>query len=97
MPLDVIPVALADTGVVGFATIQKYVDETCAEVRTIVVVPEWRRRGVATALLGALLARARATGIRRAVVWVDARRPIELFRRLGFGPAGECVVLQSRL
>jgi GNAT superfamily N-acetyltransferase len=97
MRLELIPVALAGTAVVGFATMQLYVDETCAEVRTIVVVPEWRGRGVATALLGALLTRARATGIRRAAVWVDARRPIELFGRLGFRATGECVVLETDL
>jgi GNAT superfamily N-acetyltransferase len=82
--LDAVPVALAGGRVIGFATIRKVAAEGTAELRTVAVLPEWRRKGVASALLAAQLARARDAGLARVIVWVRDNWPLELFRRLGF-------------
>ncbi len=95
--LDVIPVAVADGQVVGFATMRKILDGATAEVRTVLVLPEWRRRGVASALLRAQLLRARTTGVVRVLVRVRHTWPIDLFRTLGFGVADGSILFNGPL
>jgi GNAT superfamily N-acetyltransferase len=82
--LEVIPVGVTGDQVIGFATMRKLLDGATAEVRTVLVLPEWRRRGVASALLRAQLIRARTTGVARVLVRVRHTWPIDLFRTLGF-------------
>jgi len=59
-----------------------------ALVMNVFVEPEWRRRGVADALMRTLLDALGARGIRRIVLHAsDAGRP--LYERLGFTPTNE--------
>lgn len=59
------------------------------------VEPEWRRRGVAEALMRALLATLDARGIKRIVLHAsnDGRR---LYERLGFTPTNEMRLIPDR-
>ena len=60
----------------------------CAEVRDVLVAPEHRRRGVATALMGALEAVVRERGMGRVGLAVagdeDAAAARALYERLGY-------------
>jgi GNAT superfamily N-acetyltransferase len=58
------------------------------EMDQIAVDPAWRRRGVARALIGALVANARTEGIRQieAVSWSFNDGAAETLRRVGFTP-----------
>jgi GNAT superfamily N-acetyltransferase len=95
--LDAVPVALADGRVVGFATMRKHLDATTGELRTVLVLPEWRRRGIASALLGAQLSRARDRGICRVTVWVRHTQPLDLFLSLGFRVEDGSILLHGPL
>lgn len=78
----------ADTGEpVGVARFIRSVEPHEAEV-AVTVVDEWQGRGVATALLDRLVARAREEGVTHfvALVMHENREAIELFQQLG--PAG---------
>jgi len=59
-------------------------------INNLAVDPRWRRRGIATALLGVSLARARARGARHAFLEVRASNLAAqaLYRRAGFAAAG---------
>ena len=65
-----------------------------AIVLNVYVEPVWRRRGVAEALMRALLDELAARGIRRIVLHAsaDGRR---LYERLGFAPTNEMRLTQS--
>jgi ribosomal protein S18 acetylase RimI-like enzyme len=65
-----------------------------AIVLNVYVEPAWRRRGVAEALMRALLDELAARGIRRIVLHAsaDGRR---LYERLGFAPTNEMRLTQS--
>ena len=67
-----------------------FVDERTPEL-AIAVVPSARGKGIGSALLEALLERARAEGYRSISLSVDRNnaRAIELYRRHGFEQAGE--------
>lgn len=57
-------------------------------VRGMATAPAWRGRGVGGAVLGELVARARAGGAAR--VWCNARTPaLSLYERAGFVREGE--------
>lgn len=76
-----------DEGVVGYAGVALGSD---AEVMTVGVSAGWRRRGIGTALLAALLDAARAGGARRVFLEVrvtdaDAQR---LYQKAGFRSIG---------
>jgi N-acetylglutamate synthase-like GNAT family acetyltransferase len=88
--LEAVPVALAAEQVVGFATMRKLLDAPTGELRTVAVLPEWRRQGIATALLRAQ--RARTRGVRRVTAWVRHTQPLELFLSLGF-QVEDCSIL----
>jgi GNAT superfamily N-acetyltransferase len=94
--LALTPLALAGGRVVGFATI-KGVDELTAELRMVCVLPEWRGRGVAGALLEAQLAAARRAGLRRAVTWVRGGQPVGLYRRLRMRPGAAAIEFRAAL
>ena len=61
-----------------------------AEVLTLAVEPSQRRRGIATALLGAALAEARMRGARAMLLEVSVRNAAAraLYARAGFAEAG---------
>jgi ribosomal protein S18 acetylase RimI-like enzyme len=63
-------------------------------VRQLGVVPAWRRRGVATALLVAALRAFRAEGLARAVLEVNVNNPEarQLYAGLGFEEVGRFTV-----
>lgn len=59
------------------------VDGDSGQVRQVAVMPEYRNRGIASALVGAAVARARELGLARA--FLHAReRAIGLYERVGF-------------
>ena len=95
--LEAVPVALAAERVVGFATMRKLLDATTGELRTVAVLPEWRRQGIATALLRAQLARAHEGGVRRVTAWVRHTQPLELFLSLGFQAEDRSILLRGPL
>jgi ribosomal-protein-alanine N-acetyltransferase len=68
-----------------------YVEGGTAEVVSVAVDPEQRRKGVATALLGWTIDRLRECGTRRIdlMVRVDNQPAIRFYRRFGFRRLGE--------
>jgi GNAT superfamily N-acetyltransferase len=95
--LELTPVMIAGEQVVGFATVRTLVEDGTAEVRMVCVLPEWRRRGIAQALLGAQLTAARDRGFRRLVVWLRESGPAGLYRSIGFEPVAACIVYRGPL
>ena len=63
--------------------------EDLGEIRTLIVVDEWLRRGVGRALVSALEDNARALGLRRLFCLTFE---VEFFTRRGFAPIGEQLV-----
>jgi GNAT superfamily N-acetyltransferase len=61
-------------------------DEVAAEIKRMYTVPEWRGRGVASAVLRAIEESAREAGRTRAVLETGDRQPeaIALYRKLGY-------------
>jgi GNAT superfamily N-acetyltransferase len=94
---ELTPVAVAGGEVVGFATLRKLSGDETAELRMVCVLPGWRRRGIARALLGAQLAAAHDHGFRRLVAWLRESGPAGLYRSLGFEPAATCIVFRGPL
>jgi [ribosomal protein S18]-alanine N-acetyltransferase len=77
-----------ETGLVGYAFISRYVDAW--HVMNVAVVPDFRRRGIASALLERLFA-VTATDPRRGYtleVRMSNTGAIRLYERLGFEPRG---------
>ena len=66
---DMTPLALAGDDVIGFATLLRDLDGRSAEHRMAVVLPEWRRRGIATLLLRAQLSAAKRAAIETVIAW----------------------------
>jgi GNAT superfamily N-acetyltransferase len=94
--LDLTPVAVAGSAVVGFATLLAQGDAS-AEVRMVTVNPEWRRRGVASALLAAQIEGARTAGLEHLCVWIPAEDPADLYTKLGFERRARFVILDGPL
>jgi GNAT superfamily N-acetyltransferase len=92
--LDLTPVAVAAGKVIGFATLLMQ-DDSSGEVRTVAVSPDWRGRGVATALVAAQIERARAQAMHRLCVWIPADDPAGLYTRLGFERGLRFVILDG--
>lgn len=82
------PGAILEAGADGFALLRLIADE--AEVLTLAVKSEARRRGVGRGLMVAALARATALGARRVFLEVaeDNGAARALYGRLGFADAG---------
>ena len=82
-------VATAPSGqVVGFCSFWRVLDEL--HINNLAVLPEFRRRGIATELLTFVLNQGQALGARRATL--EVRRSNDparlLYERFGFGVAG---------
>jgi len=77
-----------ETGPAGFVLARATADE--AEILTIAVHPDFRRRGVARGLLRALMARCAAQGVRRLFLEVSVHNApaAALYAALGFVPVG---------
>jgi GNAT superfamily N-acetyltransferase len=95
--LDLDLLAVVGGDVVGFGIAREY-DETTAELRMAAVLPDWRGRGIETALIGAQVASAQRTRRGRVIAWVPADTPPgEVYRRLGFAQAGGSIELHGPL
>lgn len=72
----------------GFILCRIVTDE--AEVLTLAVLPEARRRGIARALMSAAMAQAKAGGAARLLLEVSVRNnaALALYRSVGFGEVG---------
>ncbi len=81
-------VALADDRVVGAAGLELYGE--AALLRSVVVHPEWRGRGLGQRLTEAVLKKARARGIRE--VYLLTKTATAFFPRFGFRPIPREVV-----
>lgn len=96
--LDMTPVALADGGVIGFATLILRSDGRSAEHRIAAVLPEWRRRGIATTLLQAQLAAAKRAGVETVIAWARSEHDGQVYAsRLGFEVRAETVAFRGPL
>ena len=95
--LALTPLAVTDGAVVGFATMRTLLDPSVGEVRTIAVLPRWRRRGVATALLRMQISGARQAGMEQLRAWVSGGARAQLLRTIGFEEATSFIELQGPL
>ncbi len=95
--LHATPVAVADSHVVGYATVRTLLDEATGEMRMVCVLPQWRRRGVASALLRAQLAAVHRAGLKRLIAWVQDGGPAGLYGKLGFQPTAGAIELRGPL
>ena len=95
---DMSPVALAGDDVIGFATLIRRPDGLTAEHRMAVVLPDWRRKGVATTLLRTQLAAAKRANIQTVIGWVRSRHVGVVYGpRLGFEPRAETIEFRGPL
>lgn len=87
---DVVPVKPAPTGpdlvaVTGEGAVAGILTATGATIDTIVVHPDHRRRGIARALLDAVILRLRAEGVSTVDAWTrDDPGPLAWYRTMGF-------------
>jgi GNAT superfamily N-acetyltransferase len=96
--LDMTPIAVADDAVIGFATMITHVDEGTVEHRICVVLPAWRRRGIATLLLQAQLSAAKRAGFETVIAWGRDRHAGNTYgTKLGFEPRGETIAFRGPL
>jgi [ribosomal protein S18]-alanine N-acetyltransferase len=81
-------VARAGDDIVGFAGMWMMVDQ--AHVTTFAVHPRWRRKGIGSQMVVALLAMARTLGARQATLEVRLSNLAAryLYERFGFRPVG---------
>ncbi|MCP3734618.1 GNAT family N-acetyltransferase [Sphingomonas sp. RP10(2022)] len=88
MPGVRLTLALVDDEPAGFAMVRSVADE--AELLLLGVGPRFRRRGIATALLRAVIAEAQVTGIADLHLEVRAgNAAVQLYTAQGFAKVGE--------
>lgn len=96
--LDMTAIALAGGRVVGFATLTHGLDGRSVEHRIAVVLPEWRRRGIATTLLRAQLAAAKRAGIQTVIAWGRSKHVgVPYGTELGFETRTETIAFRGPL
>ena len=96
--LDMTPIAIADGEPIGFATLVRRADGRSAEHRICAVLPEWRRRGIATLLLQTQLAAAKRAGLEAVIAWGrSAHVGSNYGTKLGFEPRGETIAFRGPL
>jgi [ribosomal protein S18]-alanine N-acetyltransferase len=87
MPGVRLTLALVDDRPAGFAMVRSVMDE--AELLLLAVDPAFRRRGIGTALLRAVIAEAQMTGIADLHLEVRANNPaVALYTEQGFAKVG---------
>jgi ribosomal-protein-alanine N-acetyltransferase len=81
-------VRAGEAGIIAYCAVWIVIDEL--HINNLAVLPGWRRRGVARALLATVLAEARRLGAVRATLEVRASNQAarSLYERAGFRPAG---------
>ncbi|VVT13130.1 Ribosomal-protein-alanine N-acetyltransferase [Sphingomonas sp. EC-HK361] len=88
MPGVALTIARVDGAAAGFALTRTVLDEV--ELLLLAVTPQFRRRGVARALLNGFLADARGRGLKTAHLEVRAGNPaVALYTAAGFAKRGE--------
>jgi ribosomal protein S18 acetylase RimI-like enzyme len=98
LALDMTPIALAGGEVIGFATLIRGLDGRSAEHRMAAVLPEWRRRGIATTLLRAQLAAAKRASVDTVIAWGRSDHVGQVYgTRLGFEPRTETIGFRGPL
>ena len=96
--LDMSPLALAADQVIGFATLSRRPGSRTAEHRIAAVLPEWRRKGIATLLLRAQLAAAKRSSIQTVIAWSRSGHAGAVYgTRLGFAPRAETIAFRGPL
>jgi GNAT superfamily N-acetyltransferase len=95
--LDLVLMAIADDEVIAFVTARDHHDRL-VELRMVAVLPAWRGRGVASALVGAQVAHAKQARRGRLATWVPEGRPAAaVYRALGFERVGATVEFRGPL
>jgi GNAT superfamily N-acetyltransferase len=86
-PLGGFFIAVLDAVPVGCAGLRRH-DEETVELKRLYVRSAYRRRGLATALLGAVENQARALGYRRLILETGSKQPeaIALYQGRGYSP-----------
>jgi GNAT superfamily N-acetyltransferase len=98
LALDMTPLALADGDVVGFATLIRGLDGRSVEHRMAVVLPQWRRQGVATALLRAQVTAAKREGFETVIAWDRGDHVGSVYgTRIGFERRAETIGFRGPL
>ena len=96
--LDMCPIALAGDEVIGFATLIRRPDGRTAEHRIAAVLPEWRRKGIATTMLRAQLVVAKRASLQTVIAWGRSRHAGLFYgTRLGFEPRAETIAFRGPL
>jgi len=95
--LDLVLMAVAGDEVVAFVNARDHY-VAVAELRMVAVLPDWRGRGLASALVQAQIARAHRLGPGTIVTWVpEGRDAVHVYRSLGFKDVGGWVELSGPL
>lgn len=98
LALEMTPVALSGEQVIGFATLIRGTDGRSAEHRMAVVLPEWRRQGVATAMLRAQIVAAKRASLETLVAWERSEHAGRTYgHKVGFQPRGETIRFRGPL
>jgi ribosomal protein S18 acetylase RimI-like enzyme len=84
LALELTALAVAGGEVIGFATLLRSQEGSSGEHRMTTVLPEWRRRGVGTALTRAQIAAAKRASFEELLVWARSDAHRRLFEQLGF-------------
>jgi GNAT superfamily N-acetyltransferase len=96
--LDITPIATTDDKAIGFATLVRSRDGRSAEHRICAVLPEWRRRGIATLLLQAQLAAAKRAGVETVIAWGRSGHAGKTYgTKLGFERCAETIAFRGPL
>ena len=95
---DMTPIAIAAGETVGFATLLRGLDGRSVEHRMAVVLPHWRRRGLATALLRVQAAAAKREGFETMIAWGRSDHRGSVYAtRIGFEPQAETIAFRGPL
>ena len=95
--LDLVLMAIAEDKVIAFVTARDHHGEAI-ELHMVAVLPAWRGRGVAAALVGAQIARAKQSRPGKLAAWVPEGRPAAaVYRALGFERVGATVEYRGPL
>ena len=94
--LELAPIAVVGPDVIGFALALALPDGETAIHRMTTVLPD-RREQITAALVGALIAAARTSGLRRLVVWARTEELRRLHIDLGYAPRTATIAFRGPL